>query len=115
LAPLVVVDPLGAADEPGTPDVPADADPTGVAVAPGAGEALAGADAPGELAAPAWDVSHASYSGRVTARTVSSIRSWYTPQNSAHWPPYEPGWSTVKSNWVGWPGMASRLNRKTGT
>ncbi len=45
-------------------------------------------DADGEpLPGTCLPASQASYCGRVTARTVSVIRSWKTPQNSAHWPP----------------------------
>ena len=84
------------------------------------GAALAGAALAG--AARAWArgaglglASHASYSARGTATTVNGIRLWNTPQNSAHWPPYRPGSSTVNANTFSRPGTASFLNRNSGT
>src|SRR5688500_1393907 len=53
--------------------------------------------------------SQASYSGRSTARTVKYMSACARPQNSAHWPPYVPGFSMTTSNSLIRPGTASFL------
>ena len=57
----------------------------------------------------------ASYSARVTARTVKYMSAWERPQNSAHWPPYVPGLLDRNSSSFVRPGTTSIFVKKAGT
>src|SRR5262249_45245210 len=76
-----------------------------------AGEALAAGDGLADRCA----ATQASNSAGVTPRTLNSIWSCWTPQNSAQYPGYGPGVFRRKSNAFVWPGIASRLKRNCGT